>query len=158
MRLLLIFLLYAMLAMQCSSETTELMERDLLQYGMPITLSVPDSVDIKTMDWGLQKDVTLKGDDNYNLQIFSSQTSTPNMAILLSQHKEMVRENPYFNKFVQEDADGFIYELQVDSLANFNFRHFKIQGDREYIFQTGMVGNYTQEEASRLYQISQEAK
>jgi len=143
---------------QCSTKSSELSERDLLREGMPITIKVPDSVDIKSMDWGLQKDITLQGEGNYNLQIFSSQTTTPSMPKLVSQHKEMVRTNPYFAQFIQEDEDGFLYSTEVDSLTNFSFRHFKIQGDREYIFQTGMIGTFTQEEAASLYQIAQEAK
>lgn len=152
------FLVLPLFLCQCSTEANELTERDLLREGMPITILVPDSVEIKTMDWGLQKDITLIGEDNYNLQIFSSQTTTPSMPKLVSQQKELVRSNPYFSKFVQEDQDGFLYEMSIDSLTNFSFRHFKIQGDREYTFQTGMIGTFTESEVQRLYQIAKDAK
>ncbi|NND32984.1 MAG: hypothetical protein HKN76_10355, partial [Saprospiraceae bacterium] len=40
--------------------------RDLLEYGVPITVDVPDSVKIKAMDWGIQKDISIKGKNWYD--------------------------------------------------------------------------------------------
>ncbi|MBX2814842.1 MAG: hypothetical protein KTR24_02550 [Saprospiraceae bacterium] len=150
-----VFLLVALCG--CAGEAPYV-EKDLLQYGLPITLQTPDSVRVKTMDWGLQRDVTLEGDEGYSMQIFSSLATTANLRRALSEYKEISRDNPYFSKFMQEDEDGFIFEIQLDSVQSYDFRHLKIQGDREYIFQMGLLGTFSLEQVQEMYQLAQAAK
>ena len=61
---------------------------------------------------------------------------------------------------ILDEPNGFVFETVIDStLHNFGFRRIVIQGDREYIFQSGN-GNYTKEQAEEMYQatIPQEMK
>ena len=152
------FLVLFSLAACQSKKSPNLIEQDLLSYGIPITLLVPDSSDIQTMDWGLQKDITIQGGNGYSLQIFSSQATTHLVSKLKTDLLETVQENPYFSSIIREDEDGFIYELLIDSLQNFDFRHIKIQGDREYTFQAGMFGTYKLEQIEQLYNIARQAR
>ena len=143
----------------CSNNSDiDLVEKDLLEYGLPITIQAPDSIVVKTMDWLVQKDVTIKGPDWYNLQIFSSKAQTTKMEDALSVQRSTVEDGTYFDEFILEEQDGFIYQLKIDSLTNYDFRHVKIQGDNEYVFQAGMMGNYTLEQIERLYEIAKLAK
>ena len=142
----------------CQPHTdVDLVEKDLLSYGIPITIKMPDSAEINMMDWGVQKDLTIS-EDWYNLQIFSSKALTHDLSKLKNNKLQEVKSNPYFSQIIQEDPDGFIFEIKLDSLLNYDFRHFKIQGDNEYSFQAGMVGERSLEEVERLYQIVREAR
>ncbi len=143
----------------CSNNSDiDLVEKDLLEYGLPITIQAPDSIVVKTMDWLVQKDVTIKGPDWYSLQIFSSKAQTTKIEDALRLQKSTVEDGTYFDEFILEEQDGFIYQLKIDSITNYDFRHVKIQGDNEYIFQAGMMGNYTQAQVERLYEIAKLAK
>ena len=144
----------------CTSKPDDLalVEKDLLGYGIPITLNVPDSAEIKTRDFGVQKDITIQGPDWYNLQIFSSTASSSNMAKVKSEYLSIINDNPYFRDMVSEEEDGFIFEMEIDSLQNYDFRHIKIQGDREYVFQAGLFGTFSLEDIEKLYKISKEAR
>lgn len=131
---------------------------DLLEYGIPITIEVPDSAKVKTMDWGIQKDISIGGAPGYSLQIFSSQVSTHDMAVAIKDLRQTVEDGVYFSKFIKEDTDGFIFEMMIDTVINYDFRHLKIQGDREYLFQAGMSDTFTREEIEKLYDVAKKAR
>jgi len=135
-----------------------LKEMDLLEYGVPITIQVPDSAEIKALDFGVQKDVSIVGDSWYKLQIFNSRTSDHNMTSAIAGLKSIVEDGAYFSRFVKEDPDGFIFEMMFDSILNYDFRHLKIQGDHEYLFQAGMSGSFKEDEVEKLYQIAKDAR
>lgn len=126
---------------------------DLLQWGIPVTVLAPDSAKVKTMDMGgLLKDVTIKGDDNYYIQIYASDASTTDISRIKANQLAEVKANRYFSKIVNEEEAGFIFENVVDS-ANvyYGFRHIRVQGDKEYIFQTGLIGSFSLEEVEKMY-------
>jgi len=151
----------AILVSSCQPESgsINLVEKDLLLYGVAVTLQVPDSAEIKLTDWGLQKDITIKDNTSwYNLQIFSSRALTHNLEKLKASQLEMAQESMYFSQLISEDPDGFIFETRVDSIVNYDFRHFKIQGDNEYLFQGGLMGKSTLDEIKLMYDIAKDAK
>ena len=136
-----------------------LVEKDLFSYGIAITIEVPDSADINMMDWGLQKDITIRDESSwYNLQIFSSRALTHNLQKVKDNQLQVVQEGPYFSKIISEDPDGFIFETLVDSMSNYDFRHFKIQGDNEYLFQAGLLGKYSLDQVNQIYEVAQRAR
>ncbi len=136
-----------------------LVEKDLLSYGVPLTLQVPDSAEITLTEWGLQKDITIvDAKSGYNLQVFNSKALTHNLEKLKENQRALVEEGPYFSKIITDEADGFVFELKVDSTINYDFRHFKIQGDQEYLFQGGLMSRYSLEEAQKIYAIAKAAK
>lgn len=153
-----ILLAFGIIAACSSTPKMEFSERDLLEYGLTITVQAPDSVEIKKVDWGVQKDVTLVGPDWYNLQIFNAQATTYKIEEILQEMKETVEAGTYFSEMTVEDPDGFIFKTQIDSLVNYDFRHIKIQGDNEYIFQGGLLGSFDRAEIEKLYEIAQAAK
>ena len=152
---LLIFLGVGIFFLSCQKESKQdWVATDLLKYGIPITIMAPDSALVKADDLGggLIKDVTIKGDDNYSIQIYATQATTNDMAQVKAGQLAEVKGNRYFSRIVMEESDGFIYETVIDSSnINYGFRHIRIQGDVEYIFQTGLIGQFTQDEAQRLY-------
>ncbi len=148
-----IFTLLILFISACSSEPkTNLKPLDLLSYGIPITIMAPDSADIKTMDFVGVKDVSIKSGNDFYVQVFSSEASTVDVKKVKMNQKRDVENNPYFSKFVKEDDTGFIYEMALDSAQyNYGFCHIRIQGDSEYVFQTGLIGIFSLEEVEKMY-------
>lgn len=153
-----ILVIATLVACKSGESDWHLVEKNLLEYGVPIILQVPDSVEVKSIDWGIQKDISITGVPGYSLQIFSSRASTHNLEIAMKDLRQTVEDGVYFSKFVLEEPDGFIFEMMIDTLINYDFRHLKIQGDKEYLFQAGMSETYTLPEAEKLYQICKAAK
>lgn len=146
------------LACQSGGDQLNLSERNLLEYGVPLMLEMPDSAEVKMMDWGIQKDITVKSDGWYSLQIFTSRATTHDRTELKNNLLETVQESEFFSEVSLDEPDGFIFELQIDTVRSYDFRHVKIQGDNEYIFQAGMMGSFTREQVEDLYQIAKRAK
>jgi hypothetical protein len=138
----------------CTNEPTiKLNPQNLLSYGIPLTIMAPDSAEIKKEDWGSMLIVTVKKGKNYDLQIQSSEATSTDIATIKAQKIIDVKNGRYFSKIVKEDANGFVFETQLDSMTNYyGFRYITVQGDREYIIQSGLAGNYTLEQAENMYE------
>jgi len=145
----------------CQSDpTSNLAELSLLPHGIPITIMAPDSAKVRTMDLLVQKDITVKGEDGYDLQIFASDATSTDVSKIASELKGEVKNNPYFSKIVDEtDGNGFIYETKIDStITSYGFQLVRVMGDREYIFQNALVGTFSEEEIRTMYQAVSENK
>lgn len=141
--------------LSCQKEKQEVWKPlDLLQYGIPITILAPDSSQVKSDDLGgLMKDVTIKAGDDYSVQIYATDALTTDLAKIKAGQLAEVKGNRYFSKIVEEEETGFIYEMMLDtSNINYGFRHVRVQGDKEFVFQPGLVGTFTLEEAKRMYE------
>ncbi len=145
------------LACQDTASKSDLQPLDLLQYGIPITILAPDSVVVKSGNLSFSQDVTIKGEEpGYDIQIFGYDASTTNPETVKIEQLADIKSNRYFSKIIQEDPVGFIYEIALDSTSlNYGFKHIRIQGDKEYIFQTAMVGSFNLEDTKRMYEAVQ---
>jgi len=152
----LLFVVVVILMWACQRNGTEQdwVEKDLLQYGIPMTIMAPDSAEVNSSDLGgLIQDVTVKEGDEYYVQIYASDAETMDIAKVKSAQLSEVKSNRYFSKIIQEETDGFIYETVIDSTAiNYGFRYVKVQGDKEYVFQTGLVGSFTLEQVEKMFE------
>ncbi|RLD18025.1 MAG: hypothetical protein DRI69_11070, partial [Bacteroidetes bacterium] len=62
----------------------------------------------------------------------------------------------YYQKIMSDDDQGFIYQTAIDSTyINYGFRYFRLQGDKEYVFQTSLGGKYTLEAVQQMYKAVQ---
>jgi hypothetical protein len=135
--------------------TSNLAELDLMSEGMPIVIQAPAGAEIKRMDLVLSKDITVIKDD-FHFQIFESNADVRDVGAVKNQLLAEVKLSPYFSKLLQDDTAGFIYETRIDSTyTNYGFRHVRIQGDKEYIFQQGLRGKYTREAVEVMYKAVQ---
>ncbi|MEM9896932.1 MAG: hypothetical protein AAF789_11220 [Bacteroidota bacterium] len=126
-------------------------ELDLMDKGFPIIVKAPDSAAVKVIDNSFLKDITIDSpEDNYHIQIYASDAETDDIAIIKSDLILDVRRNPYFSRIVEEDERGFVYELTIDSSNYYSFRHIHVQGDLEFIFETGLAHTFNLEEAQNL--------
>lgn len=134
---------------------------NLLQHGIPITIMAPDSAKVVAGSLSFSQDITIKSEkDNFDIQLFAYDATTTNIEVVKAGHLAEVKGNTYFSKIIEEEEAGFIYETVYDSTTtNYGFKYLKIQGDKEYIFQTGLVGTFTLEDVKIMYDaVKQEKK
>ena len=152
MRTLLFFCL-SLFLLACTEDPTEGFEPiDLLDKDIPVTVLAPPGAEVKKGDLGIvMKDVTVRGGDNYSLQIFASAAATTDVGTIKQTQLENVKSNPSFDGLIEEFPSGFIYRTSIDSLSNFSFRRVKVVGDQEIIFQPGLGGSYSEADVRLMY-------
>lgn len=135
-----------------SASQSNFPEMDLMKYGMPIKIQAPAESVAEGSDLGVMKDVTVKGKDNYFIQITSGLSTSTDIPGLVSAQKQEVSRSEFFDGYIQEDDQGFIFKKKIGDRLNHDFRYIKIQGDQEYLFQTGFMGQFTLEEVQAMYE------
>lgn len=144
--LLAIFLLSA-----CGEPKASFPEMDLMKHGLPIKINAPADAEVEMNDLLLMKDVTVKK-DNFYMQIFSSDVMSTDLSKIKEEKLNEVKSKSSFTKIIQDDTNGFIFEkMRSDSTANYDFRKIKIQGDKQYIFQTGLIGKFSEQDVRDMY-------
>lgn len=163
MRLFSFFVIVLFLAACNNTDDNYLKPRNLLEYGIPYTILAPDSVDIKKENLVVQDEVIIKSQksDDYEVRVYFGE-ATKDVAATKAEHLNNLNSISVYSSVnvILDEPNGFVFETVIDStLHNFGFRRIVIQGDREYIFQSGN-GNYTKEQAEEMYQatIPQEMK
>ncbi|MFT6334379.1 MAG: hypothetical protein ACI86M_000755 [Saprospiraceae bacterium] len=146
-------ILFALLIIiSCGSKTANYPSIDLLKHGFSISVKAPAEAKIESDDLGVMKELTIQSGEEYNLQILKSNSNTTVVADALSGQMKMVKTDRYFTKVIEEHDNGFIFEKDIDGNINYDFRYIKLIGDQEYIFQTGMMGTYTEEAVRTMYE------
>ena len=133
------------------SPQSKYQELDLLSYGMPIIIKAPSEVEVEKEDFGVMTGITVKG-EGYDIQIYSGNTNTLDIGKIKSEKLTEVKLGRYFSKIIEEEDDGFIFEKDIDGEIRFDFRHIKIVGDKEFTFQKGLIGNYSESEIRNMYE------
>lgn len=151
----LIYALFLTLCAACAGggSSDGLRDLDLLPYNIPVTIRVPDSVDVKTSNLsGVMDDVTIKSpDEPFGVQVFASLASSNDLAKLKAEQLDLVRSNRYFERIVSEDETGFLFENKIDTTSVYGFRHIVYRGSREFVFQNAFDGIFTLPEVERMY-------
>lgn len=145
----------ALVLTACAGEKAdEWSATNLMKYDIPVSIMAPDSATVQAGSVsGIVRDVTvLSEEDNYAVQIFSGQAFTQDLTRLKSNQLDLVRSNRYFERIVEEETAGFIFENKIDSTSNFGFRYILFKGDKEIIFQNGMGRIFTEAQARKMYQ------
>lgn len=150
------FAMCTFIFISCKSADDNLKPLDLLSYGLPLKINAPENSVVEFDDMAIIKDVTVKGSDNYSIQIFASETNTLDLSVLKAEMKNSIEGGPFFSKIIVEEDDGFIYEKKIDeNYTNYDFRQVKIRGDQKYIIQAGLSGKYTLEQVKKMYRSVQ---
>jgi len=145
------FLLFA--CKSDSSSASNLQDFDLMKYGLPIKIKSPENPVVTSEDLGFVQDVTVKGDNNYFVQILGGTATTTDVSAIKATQLKDMKDTPYFSSVIEEDENGFIFEKKYSpERVNYDFRYVKVQGDKEYIFQTGLIGSFTLEEVKAMYE------
>ena len=142
------------LLMSCNSgsNTSGLEDLDLMAHGLPIKIKAPAEANVQMDDLGFVKDVTVKSGDKFYLQIIGGTATTTNVSEVVAEHKQQATNNPFFSEIVREEENGFIFKKVIsEDRENYDFRYVRIQGDKEYLFQTGLIGQYTLEDVETMF-------
>ncbi len=150
-----LFLFISVAFFACQSEPNSLStwsDLNLLEHGIPFSILAPDSAKVETIDFGnIMKDVTVRGDDDYFVQIFASDAKTTDIGSLKSEALKEVKEEKHFSKIVEESDQGFLYESKRDSTTTYyGFRYVRLQGSKEYVMQNGFRGFFTEGQARSM--------
>jgi len=133
------------------------MPLDLMSHGIPLTIMAPPEATVKVTDLKVMKDLTIKKeDDNYDIQLYASSTNSSDIGQLKAERLSDVKKNPYFTKIISEESQGFIYEKVLDSIPYYAFNYVYLQGDQEYIFQTGYTSLFKLEDVQNMYKAVQQ--
>ncbi len=150
MRILAAFIVFLGLG-ACSSTVQSLPDLDLMKHGLPIKIKAPENAKVNVQDMGLMKDVTVSADDGFSLQILSSDAIS-DMPSVKSDRLSEVKRHPFFSKIIEETDAGFIFEkTSPDSSKNYDFRHIRFQGDKQYLFQASMIGKFTEDQVREMW-------
>lgn len=141
----------AILAIGCGSKTANYPSTDLLKHGFSISVKAPADAKIASDDLGVMKELTIQSGVEYNVQILKSNSNTNIVKDAVNGQMRMVKSDRYFTKVIEEYDNGFIFEKDIDGNINYDFRYIKLIGDQEYIYQTGMIGTYTEEAVRTMY-------
>jgi len=148
--LLIVVILFA----ACSgNEDGYLKPLNLLEYGIPLTILSPDSVDITKANLVVQDEVTIKSQksDDFEIRIYFGDATISSLADVKTQQMQFIKDAGLYSKTILDEPDGFIYESSIDpTLFSYGFRRILLMGDQEYIFQSGS-GIYTQKQAEEMY-------
>jgi len=144
-----------MILIGCGSKSAKYPSTDLLKHGFSISVKAPADAKIASDDLGVMKELTIQSGEEYNVQILKSNSNTSVVADALSGQMKMVKSDRYFTKVIEEHDNGFIFEKDIDGNVNYDFRYIKLIGDQEYIYQTGMMGTYTEDAVRTMYESVQ---
>ena len=142
----------------CNQERGPVLEElDLMSYQMPIVIQAPAGAEVKKLDLVIQKDITVKKGDDFYIQIFESDATERDLEKVKERMISEVKQNPYFSEILMEEERGFIYKTQIDSTrTNYGFRYARIQADKEYTFQAGMIGIFSMDQVETMYNAVKE--
>ncbi|MGB3801146.1 MAG: hypothetical protein WA952_15115, partial [Lewinella sp.] len=82
----------------------------------------------------------------------ASNAQTNDMARLKADQLDLVRDNRYFARIVEEEPQGFIFENKIDTTSVYGFRYIIYRGDREIVFQNSFDGVFNLAEVENMYQ------
>lgn len=150
-------LVFVIILTACGSDKDDYLKpRNLLEYGIPLTILAPDSVDIKKENLVVQQEVAIKSQNSndYDIRIYFGEATTSDVSSIKAQQLEFLKSSDIFSKVVMDEPNGFVYETAIDSTVfSYGFRRVLVQGDREYIFTSGS-GIFTQDQATEMYQAT----
>ena len=127
-------------------------ETDLMSHGLPLKIQAPSDLEVTRSLFSGNEEFKLSGSNGYGMNVLVLEATTDKESLVKSELESLVERGKYFNKFVQSEENGFVYQITIDSLHSvFGFRKVKIQGGKQYVFQNPYMSRLTEEEAMKLY-------
>lgn len=146
-----ILLLLAVILFSCGSPADSLEELDLMKEGIPLKIKAPEDSEVKQMDMGIFKDITVKKGEDFYVQITEATMLNNDIKARKDEELNTVQDLSTFSKVVKEEERGFIFEKKRGEEMVYDFRSIKFVGDNEYLFQAGLVGNFSLNEVEVMF-------
>ncbi|MFN9381421.1 MAG: hypothetical protein ACK6BQ_15885, partial [Bacteroidota bacterium] len=118
----------------------------LLSYGITMYVNIPKDVDINRRIVGNITEVIVKGKDEkswFELIVQNLPSESEDLAWNKYLQIEDVRNNVYFTRIMEENENGFIYELVPRDKPTYHFRYVIVQGSQLYIISTALGSELT---------------
>lgn len=153
MRYTILFIVFVLMTLiSCQPSGPKLVPLDLISEGVPLKINAPEDVEVSVSDLGIMKDITIQNEDSYSIQIFESETDALTAKEEIDKLKESISSSEFFDGYVQEDEDGFVFRKRIDeTYVNYDFRHAKVLGAKQYVIQAGLSKQYTEDQIMLLY-------
>jgi len=138
----------------CASDGLETI--DLQTYGANISIKAPTDAEIKSSELGFRKEITVK-QDMYDLLISVAQDVRETANELNKKNLESTKAaGEVFSRIVQEDDNGFIYEINQGVEKNYDFRYVYVKNGAAYHFRRNFVGDFTLDDVKKMYKAVQQ--
>lgn len=146
-----ILFLFTFLLFACGSPADSLKELDLMKEGVPLKIKAPEDAEVKQMDMGIFKDITVRKGEDFYIQITAAQVLNSDLKARKEEELSTVKSLDTFSKIVKEEERGFIFEKKKGDAMVYDFRSVKFVGDNEYLFQSGLIGSFELEEVEVMF-------
>lgn len=146
-----LYIFIAIVLVACGSPADSLKDLDLMKEGIPLKIKAPTDAVVKQKDMGIFKDITVKGEEGFYVQITEAKVLDRDVSSRIKEELNSVKALDVFSKVVKENERGFIFEKKKGDQMVYDFRSIKLVGDNEYLFQTGLLGNFGLEEVEVMF-------
>lgn len=152
-KLYLFILLPLFIACNSGAPQSDLLDLDLMKHGLPIKIKAPEGAEVEVSDLGFVKDAVIKAGDDFYVQVIEGVALSSDIETIKNDHLSEVKNNEFFDEILLEEEAGFIFRKRItEERINHDFRLIKVQGNKEYVFQTGLTGNYSQKDVERMFE------
>jgi hypothetical protein len=149
---LLISVLFMQSCKDMKSTNDGFIERDLISKGIPLKIMAPEDAEVNIKVENFYKDITIKKGSDYSVQIICTEALVNEIVAVREELENEVRKNPYFAEIISEDPNGFVYSKKSENGSLiYDFRYIKIEGGQQFVFQAGKYGEFTKEQAMKMF-------
>ena len=132
----------------CNSDGLETIS--LQEHGANIDIKIPAGAEVSSESIGYRKQISVQ-QDKFDVVILVGDEETRTPAEIKKEKLESVKALDIFSKVVQEDDNGFIYEINQGTDKNYDFRYVYVKNGSSHDFRRGFVGDYTLDEVKTMY-------
>lgn len=119
----------------------------------------PEKIGVVASDLTIMKDFVITDSAGFTLQIYESEARELDATKSINELKANVSGLETFSKMILEEPTGFIYERKIgEDYINYDFRHIKVRGDKQYLFQAGIAKQFTLDQVELMYKAVQDTK
>lgn len=131
-------------------------QADLLNYGVAAKIPAPKT-GVKVLQTGkLVPSLTLRDRDSFWISVETLEfTKTRERAKLKAEALADAQKLTHFSRIVQDDAHGFVFELDFDGKKFYNFRYIVVSQQLYHIFRTSILRPLSLEQVQALYRSVQ---
>ena len=148
MKNIITFLILAFGVIACNSDGLETIS--LQKHGANIDIKIPAGAEVTSEPIGYRKQISVQ-QDKFDLIILVGDEETRTAAEIKKEKLEDVKALDIFSKIIQEDDNGFIYEINQGAGKNYDFRYVYVKNGSSHDFRRNFVGDYTLDEVKTMY-------
>ncbi len=148
MKRLIPLLILAFGVIACNSDGLETIS--LQEHGANIDIKIPPGAEVTSEPIGYRKQIFVQ-QDKFNLIVLVGDEETETAAEIKKENLESVKALDIFSEIIQEDDNGFIYEINQGTGKNYDFRYVYVKNGTSHGFRRNFVGDYTLDEVKTMY-------